>query len=171
MEIRPATADDIDAIAAIYGHSVETDYASFELEPPSSAQMLSRWQTITDAGYPYLAAISSDGVLAGYAYASAYRPRPAYSKTVEGTVYVAPQFHAQGVGTSLLNALISASVERQYRVMVAVIAADPAANPENIASVQLHKKCGFGLAGRLSGVGHKHGLWLDVIIMQRSLHD
>jgi L-amino acid N-acyltransferase YncA len=93
--VRPATPVDIPAIAAIYGPAVVTGTASFELEPPSEAEMLRRLEAITDAGYPYFVA-ELDGRVAGYAYANAYRTRPAYRFTVEDSVYIAAD--AQGKG-------------------------------------------------------------------------
>ena len=62
--------------------------ASFELTPPDAAEMARRRQAVLEAGHPYLVA-ELDGRVAGYCYASAFRPRPAYAGTVEDTVYVA----------------------------------------------------------------------------------
>ena len=76
--LRPATPADIPAIAAIYRPAVLHGTASFELEPPDEAEMLRRFEAITDAGYPYFVA-ELDGRVAGYAYANAYRTRPGLS--------------------------------------------------------------------------------------------
>src|SRR5687768_13440814 len=77
MQLRPATLADIPAITAIYDHAVRHGTASFELEPPTQAEMTRRMQAVLDGKFPYLAA-EIDGKLAGYAYASLYRTRPAY---------------------------------------------------------------------------------------------
>ena len=95
MKIRPATVDDIPAITGIYSRSVLEEFASFEHTPPGAEEMRQRFSSVTQKGYPYLVA-EIDGVIAGYAYASAHRPRPAYQKTVESTVYVAPAYLAKG---------------------------------------------------------------------------
>ena len=76
MKIRRAAESDIASIAAIYGHHVEHGLASFELEVPSQDEMRSRQRTIVDQDFPYLVA-ERDGRVAGYAYASWYRTRPA----------------------------------------------------------------------------------------------
>ena len=73
------------------------EFVSFEHEPPSIDEMTDRLTGITEAGYPYLVA-ETKGELAGYCYASSYRPRPAYGKTVESTVYVAPKFWLYNLG-------------------------------------------------------------------------
>src|SRR5262245_44267592 len=105
--LRPATAADIAAIAAIYRPAVLTGTASFELEPPGEDEMLRRFNAITAAGYPYIVA-ELDGRIAGYAYVSAYRARPAYRFAVENSVYVAPNAQGKGVGRALLERLITA---------------------------------------------------------------
>jgi len=105
LSIRPCAEGDIDAIQAIYAHYVETNLATFELEPPSVAQMRQRRDDILRGGYPYLVALR-DGELAGYAYGSAWRSRPAYRHTVEDSIYVAPGMRQAGVGSALLRELI-----------------------------------------------------------------
>ena len=88
--VRAATLADIAEITAIYAHWVRTGTATFELEPPSETEMRQRFEAISDGGYPYLVAESA-GNVRGYAYANAYRPRPAYRFTVEDpTTFVSP---------------------------------------------------------------------------------
>src|SRR3954468_9919486 len=85
-EIRPTTEADLPAIAAIYQQAVREGTATFELEPPDLTEMTRRYRALVDGGYPYFVAIL-DGRVAGYAYAGAYRPRPAYRFTVENSIY------------------------------------------------------------------------------------
>ena len=118
--LRIATPADIPAIAAIYRPAVLEGTASFELEPPSEAEMLRRFEAVVDAGYPYFVA-EIDGRVAGYAYASAYRTRPGYRFTVENSVYVAADAQGKGIGRALLGAVIDACTAQGYRLMVAII--------------------------------------------------
>jgi len=164
VPIRPATLADIPAITAIYGHSVTTATASFELEPPDAAEMRARMQGLLDGGFPYLAA-EIDGRIAGYAYAALYRTRPAYRLTVEDSVYVAPDLQRRGIGQALLERLIAESTTRNYRQMVAVIGD----STQQQGSIAVHKAVGFELIGIMPAVGFKHGRWLDTVIMQRAL--
>ena len=161
--IRPATGDDIAAITAIYRPAVLAGTASFELDPPSEAEMLSRYRALVGGGYPYLVAEGGGAVL-GYAYANAYRPRPAYRYTVEDSVYVAPNAQGRGVGRALLAALIGRASDAGFRRMVAVIG-DSAQH----ASIALHRRAGFISCGTLPAVGYKFGRWLDVVLMQLPL--
>jgi len=163
MEIRPATAADIPGIVAIYGPSVATGTASFELTPPDAAEMLRRFESITAHGFPYVVAII-DGAVAGYAYASSYRTRPAYRFTVENSIYVSPAFQGRKVGTALLGRLISDCTERGFRQMIAVIG-----DSANFASITLHRRAGFRFSGVLHGVGFKFGRWLDSVQMELPL--
>ena len=164
MNIRPATAADIPAITRLYAQAVIHGTATFEIEPPSEAEMAARLRQIIDGGYPYLTA-EADGAFAGYAYAAAYRLRPAYRFTAEDSVYVAPPMQRRGVGIALLNALIDECSRRGFRQMIAVIGDSRTQQ----ASIALHKAAGFRVIGALENVGFKHGRWLDTLLMQRGL--
>lgn len=163
LRIRLCRPDDIAAITAIYGHAVATGTASFELEPPGEAEMLGRHQALVAGGHPYLVA-ERDGTILGYAYAGAYRARPAYRGTVENSVYVRGDQHGRGIGRALLGALVEAATAAGFRQMVAVIG-----DSANAASIGLHRAAGFEPVGTLRSVGWKHGRWLDTVLMQRAL--
>ncbi|MCX6612618.1 MAG: GNAT family N-acetyltransferase [Acidobacteria bacterium] len=162
--VRPATSADIAAVAAIYGQYVLSGTASFELEAPSVEEMRDRFEAIVGRGLPYLVAIDSSGEVVGYAYAGAYRPRPAYASTVENSVYVHPRFVGKGIGQSLLAELIERCEALGLREMIAVIG-----DSANLASIRLHERAGFLYAGTLRNVGRKFGKWLDTVLMQRPL--
>jgi phosphinothricin acetyltransferase len=165
LSIRPGLAADIPAITAIYAQAVLHGTASWEIEPPDEAEMLRRQEAILLGGYPYLVA-ERDEVLLGYAYAGAYRPRPAYRATVENSIYIAPAAQGSGVGSALLAALIEACAARGFRQMIAVIGDGTGAS---IGSRRLHERAGFRLIGVAEKVGYKHGRWLDQMLMQKEL--
>lgn len=161
--IRDSHDEDLPALTAIYGHWVEHGLASFELVPPPQEEIARRRAAILAAGYPHLVA-EADGRVTGYAYASAYRPRPAYRFAVENSVYVAPALTTGGTGTALLDALIARCTAQGFRLMVAVIG-----DSANAPSIGLHAKAGFARAGMLPAVGWKHGRWVDSVLMTRAL--
>jgi phosphinothricin acetyltransferase len=161
--IRSAKISDIPAITRIYAHAVERGTASFELEPPTEAEMAKRMQALLDGKFPYFVA-EIDGKIAGYAYASLYRTRPAYRFTVEDSVYVAPDMHRRGVGKVLLEKLIEDCTAKGFRQMIAVIG-----DSDQAASIGVHKACGFEPAGNLKNIGWKFGKWLDTPLMQLAL--
>lgn len=165
ISIRAALEGDLGRITEIYGDAVTHGTASYELEPPSRTEMGGRFDSLTAGGFPYLVA-ERDGALLGYAYAGAFRPRPAYRFIVEDSVYVAPDAKGQGVGLLLMQALIEACRMAGFRQIVAVIGDGHA----DSASVRLHEKLGFRHSGRLEGSGYKHGRWLDTVFMQLSLN-
>ncbi|UVK42561.1 GNAT family N-acetyltransferase [Mesorhizobium sp. AR07] len=165
IAIRPAIVADLDRITEIYADAVTQGTASYELEPPDRAEMGARFDSLTAGGFPYLVA-AKDGAVLGYAYAGAFRPRPAYRFIVEDSVYVAPEAKGQGVGLLLMQRLIEAVEATGFRQIVAVIGDG---RPDS-ASVRLHEKLGFRHSGRLEGSGYKHGRWLDTVFMQLSLN-
>ncbi|MBN8961819.1 MAG: N-acetyltransferase [Rhizobiales bacterium] len=165
IEIRPAREADLPAITAIYDREVRENTATFELTPPDLAEMTRRFRVLQDGDFPYLAA-TIDGDVAGYAYASSYRPRPAYRFTVENSVYLALSAQRRGIGTQLLQRLIAECEARGHRQMIAVIG-----DSANAGSIGLHRRCGFAMIGTHPDVGFKFGRWLDTVMMQRALGD
>ena len=162
--IRAGGVDDVEAITQIYSHSVLYSTTSFEVEPPDKQVMLGRREAIVALGLPYLIA-EINGEVAGYAYASQFRARRAYRRTVEDSVYVGHSFHRLGVGRMLLLQLMESCASVGVTEMVAVVG-DPAANH---ASVNLHQSLGFQQVGIFRGIGEKFGMKLDVMLLQKSL--
>jgi phosphinothricin acetyltransferase len=162
-DIRPAEESDLPAITEIYEHAVRHGTATFELAPPDLAEMTRRYRALVDGGFPYFVA-TVDGSVAGYAYAGAYRPRPAYRFTVENSIYLRPSSHRRGIGLKLLQRLILECEARGYRQMIAVIG-----DSANAGSIGVHTRTGFTLIGTHPDVGFKFGRWLDTVMMQRSL--
>ena len=161
-EIRPATEADLSFVTKIYAHAVLHGTATFELTPPDLAEMTRRYRVLMDGAFPYLVAVL-DGIVVGYAYAGAYRPRPAYRFTVENSIYLDPAIHRRGIGMKLMRRLIDDCETRGYRQMIAVIG--DSAN----ASIGLHSACGFQIIGTHPNVGLKFGRWLDTVMMQLAL--
>ncbi len=161
--IRDSSAADIPAITAIYAHWVTHGLASFEVDPPDPTEIARRRDAVLAAGFPYLVAEAPEGLL-GYAYASAYRARPAYRFSVENSVYVAPGAGRRGIGLALMEEVIAQCTGAGFRQMVAVIG-----DSGNAASIALHKRAGFTTAGLLKAAGWKHGRWVDSVLMQRPL--
>lgn len=162
--LRDSEEADLPAITAIYRHHVLQGTASFELEPPDLAEIARRRTDVIAKGWPWIAAEEAGGRLLGYAYASHFRPRPAYRFTVENSIYIEPDSRGQGLGRLLLAELIARCEAAGARQMLAVIG-----DSANQASIGLHRAMGFGPAGVLKSVGHKLGEWRDVVLMQRQL--
>lgn len=161
--IRPARPADMAAITRIYAFAVEHGTATFEIEPPDAAEMMRRHAALAANDYPYLVAERS-GLTLGYAYAGPYRARPAYRWSVEDSIYIAPEFHRQGLGSALLERLVVEAQMRGFRQMIAVIG-----DSAQLPSIAVHAKAGFAHIGTLRAVGFKHGRWLDTVLMQRPL--
>jgi L-amino acid N-acyltransferase YncA len=163
VSIRLAAAVDLAAITGIYAEAVRFGTATFELTAPDLSEMTRRYQALTSGGFPYLVAVH-EGAVVGYAYAGPYRLRPAYRFTVENTVYLAPTAQRRGIGSALLQRLITECEARGYRQMVAVIG-----DSANAGSIGVHRKTGFRMIGTHPAVGFKFDRWLDTVMMQRPL--
>jgi L-amino acid N-acyltransferase YncA len=162
--VRPANERDLAEIARIYRHYVLHDTATFEIDPPRREHMLARYADILKLGLPYLVAEVESGI-AAYAYASAYRPRPAYRFTIEDSIYVDPAHTGKGCGRILLSTLLDICAKGPWQQMVAVIG-----DSANHRSVRLHEYFGFRHVGTLQAVGFKFDRWIDTVVMQKALH-
>ncbi len=160
--VRAASAADAPAIAAIYAHHVRHGTATFDTEPPAPEFWIDKIGAIGKRHWPFLVA-EAEGEVAGFAYATQFRDRPAYARTCEDSIYVRAAWHGRGIGAALLDELCVAAVAAGFSEMIAVIGGGEP------ASVALHAKAGFHHVGRLEKVGEKFGRLLDTVYMQRTL--
>ena len=164
--IRPCFEMDLQFVQLIYAHHVLTGSGSFETEPPALEEMTTRWTHVAAREWPYLVAcgVQDPTRIFGFAYAAHFRDRAAYAHTFEDSVYVAPNAQGRGVGCALLTALMSQLDAMKVREVIAVIG-----DSANEASIRVHARTGFRHIGVMRDVGFKHGRWLDVVLMQRTL--
>ncbi len=163
MHTRLATTGDADAIAEIYNREVTDGTATFDMVLRTEAEQLA-WMREHSGAYPCIVATSDEEVGAtvlGWACLSPYRPRPAYSTSVEDSIYVHRDHQGRGVGDLLLGHLVALADEHGFHATFARIA------DAGAASIALHSKHGFDLVGVEREVGRKFGRWLDVTVMQR----
>jgi L-amino acid N-acyltransferase len=164
VEIRLATPDDAEAIRAIYNVEVTESTVTFDLVPRSLADQLA-WLDAHSGAYPAIVALEGGrpGEVVGFGSLSPYRGRPAYSTTVEDSVYVRRDRRGRGYGCALANELIGLATAHGFHAVMARIVGG------HEASIALHRACGFELVGVEREVGRKFGHWLDVVVMQRLL--
>jgi L-amino acid N-acyltransferase YncA len=162
FNVRDAAADDAGAIVAIYNHFVANTTISFEEEPVSAAAMQLRMTDVTAGGLPWIVA-EIDGKVAGYAYATKWRVRPAYRFAVESSVYLSQDFSGRGLGTALYAELIGRLRACGIHLVIGGIALP------NPASIALHEKMGYEKVAHFSEVGRKFERWIDVGYWQRKL--
>ena len=161
--VRDATVDDAAACARIYEPYVRDTVVSFELEPPTAAEVAARLAA-AHARHARLV-LEDDGRVVGYAYGSTFNARAAYDWTTSVSVYIEPGRRRTGAGRALYTALLDRLAARGYRTALAGIALP------NDASVGLHTAMGFELVGTYRRVGWKLGRWHDVARYQRPLGD
>jgi L-amino acid N-acyltransferase YncA len=163
MNIRACAVTDLDAVQAIYAHHVRTGLGTFEEVPPSVTEMRERFDVLVQARYPFLVA-ELDGRVAGYAYAGPFRPRAAYRRTSESSVYVASDLQRRGVGQALMLQVMAECRRLGHRELLAVIG-----DSSNVGSIGLHAALGFVRVGVFKNVGFKFERWVDVVLMQCTL--
>lgn len=150
---------DAEAIRAIYNVEVETSTVTFDLVPRTLDEQ-HEWIEQHRGGHPAIVAVDA-GTIVGFGSLTPYRPRPAYSPTVEDSVYVHRDHRGLGVGTLLLGALVDLAGTHGFHSIIARIVGG------HEASIALHARCGFDEVGVEREVGRKLGRWLDVVLMQR----
>ncbi|WP_193607747.1 GNAT family N-acetyltransferase [Nocardioides lijunqiniae] len=154
--VRPATRADLAGIKAIYDHQVLTSTSTFETTPPPLDYWTARLES-TERGDHLLVAVEGERLL-GYAYSASYRPRPAYARTRETSVYLAPEAAGRGLGRRLYDDLLAALRADDVHTVLAVVA------QPNPASEALHRACGFEQVGLLPEVGFKLDRWIDTAL-------
>jgi L-amino acid N-acyltransferase YncA len=153
--IRPMRPDDWPEVKAIYEAGIATGNATFETEAPS----WERWDSSHLPDHRLVA--EHDGRVVGWAALSPVSNRPVYRGVAEHSVYIAPETRGQGVGRSVLEALIeSAEAAGFWTVQTGIF-------PENSASLALHAACGFRVVGTRERIGQLDGRWRDVAFLER----
>lgn len=161
--VRDATADDLPAVAAIYTHYVLHTVITFNTELRTPAQWRERYDGwIADGPYHLLVA-TVDGQVAGYVETQPFRPKPAYHRSLETSVYVAPDATGAGLGSALYRELLARLTGTEFHRAYSVIALP------NDGSVAFHERFGFVHRGTLTEAGFKFGRYLDVAFYERDL--
>lgn len=161
MQVRDATPSDAQACADAYAPYVDGTAITFELDPPSAAEMAERIATAQRA-HAWLV-FEDEGRVVGYSYAGEMKSRAAYRWSCEVSVYLEAGRRRTGAGRALYEALFDRLVERGYRTAVAGLTLP------NEASTRLHRALGFETVGTYRRIGWKHGQWHDVAWLQREL--
>lgn len=161
IRIRPAAPEDAAALLKIYEPYVLETAITFEYNIPSAEEFARRISSTLNR-YPYLTA-ETDGRLAGYAYASAFKGRAAYDWSVETSIYVDKDLRGRGIGTRLYTALEDI-LRRQHILNSNACIAYP-----NPASIRFHEKLGYRTVAHFTKCGYKLGRWYDMIWMEKML--
>lgn len=142
-------------VAEIYGEGIKSGNATFETEVPT----WERWNAAHLDAHRFVAL--RDGEVVGWAAVSPVSDRCVYGGVVENSVYVAGSARGQGVGLALLEALVTSTEGGGiWTIQTGIF-------PENEGSVRLHQRVGFEVVGRRKRLGELHGVWRDVLLLER----
>ena len=161
VDVRLATVADAEAIRDIYNREVTGSTVTFDMVPRSLAEQVA-WIDEHAGAHPAIVAVDG-GRVVGFGSLSPYRSRPAYSTSVEDSVYVHHDARKMGVGRAVLGELVRLARDHGFHAVMARIV------DGHEASISLHRSCGFELVGVEREIGRKFGRWLDVALMQRLL--
>ena len=166
VQIRLAERRDAAGIRSIYNHYVTESTALFDMVPRTLDEQVAldrRALRCPSGGRRRRRGEDAADHVVGFGSLSPFRPRPAYSTTVENSVYLLAEYQGRGVGRLILDKLLELAQQHGFHSVIARITGD------NDASIALHSACGFELVGTEREVGRKFGRWLDVVEMQRLL--
>ena len=161
MEVRFARVGDADAIRDIYNLEVTTSTVTFDLVPRTLEEQ-QEWIVARSGAHAAVVAVDDadeDGVV-GFGSLSPYRDRPAYSTTVEDSIYVRRDRQGQGIGKLVLAELVRLAGLHGFHAMMGRIVGG------HEASIAVHRSLGFDVVGTEREVGRKFGRWLDVVVME-----
>lgn len=158
LMIRPVQPTDAAALVAVYNPFITDTTITFEAEPIDAAEMCRRIEEISRE-YPYYV-YEENGEVLGYAYIHRWKPRIAYRKTAEVTIYLSPKAQGRGVGRQLLTRLIADARRLQLHALIACI------TQGNEHSIAFHKAMGFRQVSQFEKVGYKFGRLLDVVDLE-----
>jgi L-amino acid N-acyltransferase YncA len=153
--VSPMRDEEWDAVQAIYREGIATGDATFETTVPE-------WE-VWDRNHlrePRLVARQNDRVV-GWAALSPVSGRRVYAGVTEVSVYVSAPATGKGIGKALLRALVAESERIGIWTLQASIFR------ENVASIALHRACGFREVGYRERIGQMNGVWRDTILMER----
>ncbi len=166
VRLRPAVPEDAEALLAVYAPYVTDTAVSFETEVPSVEEFRNRIATISPF-YPYIVA-EMDERIVGYAYASAFKNRPAYDWDTENTIYISPDMRRQGIGRMLLEKL-----EEIMRAMnitnsnACIASVDVEDEYLTRDSIDFHSRMGYLPVGCFHKCGYKFNRWYDMVWMEK----
>lgn len=161
METRSAVPADAEAIREIYNREVLTSTVTFDLVPRTDDDQRV-WMDARSGAHAVVVAVDGDEIV-GFGSLSPYRPRPAYSTSVEDSVYIHRDWQGQGIGKLILADLVARAQQHGFHTIVGRIVGG------HDASIGLHRSLGFDHVGVEREIGRKFGKWLDVVVMQRML--
>lgn len=155
------TEVDIDFIVQVYNFYIENSTATFHTEPIDSTYVKSSLPF--NAGLYDTYILKYDGECCGFCYLGNYKPREAYNRSAEISIYILPKFKSKGIGTTTLFFLEQEAIKRKLKNIIAVITA------ENLGSISLFEKAAYIKVGYLKNIGEKFNRILDVATYQKEL--
>ncbi|MEV0011527.1 N-acetyltransferase family protein [Streptomyces sp. NPDC047973] len=163
VTVRPAGPEDSEVIREIRNHAVEHSTALWTTRTLRSPEEGAAWLAPhLERGSAFVAV--AEGEVTGFAVYGPWKDFDGFRDTMENSVYVREGRYGLGIGSALLDALVTSARDSGHHSLIAGIEA------ENAASVRLHERFGFRHVGTVPEAGTKFGRWLDLTLMQLRLN-
>jgi phosphinothricin acetyltransferase len=164
VQIRLMNESDAQDIADILNDAIDHSVAHFGLVNTSVQEVLDDWRSTREI-YPWLVARDdqADNKFLGFAKASMWKSRKAYTWTTETGIYMAQGSQGKGIGKALYGVLFDMLKKQGYHIALSGVSVP------NPASERLHTSMGMEIAGEISPAGFKLDLWIPVRIYQKNL--
>lgn len=151
------TREDWNRVSEIYLEGINTRVATFQTDVPSFEE----WDE-NHIKSCRLVAKSEEGIVLGWVALSPTSSRCVYKGVAEVSIYVGNEYKGSGIGEALLKEVVKMSEKEGFWTLQSGII------KENLASREVHKKCGFrelGIRERVAKMNDDN--WMDVVLMER----
>lgn len=164
LNIRPGETSDLNRLVDIYNHYVVETHVTFDTEPFAVTDRIQWFNQFGDTGPHRLLIAEVEAGIIGYASSTPFKPRAAYNRSVETTIYLDPGETGAGIGASLYSQLLDElnNDEAAHRAYSGVALPNP-------GSVALHEKLGFVQIATYHEVGFKFDKYWDVNWYEKDL--
>lgn len=163
ITIRPLIKNDLSAVKDIYNHYIKNTHINFETNPYNDEYMQNWFAQFDHSGRYHAYIAAQEGQILGFAFSQKYRPKPAYSTSVETTIYLTQQSAGKGLGKRLGQHLLDALKQQDLHRAYAGVALP------NDASIGFHKKLGYKVVGNFNQVGRKFDKYYDMVLLEYRL--
>ena len=161
MLIRPATAADAAAIAAIWNPYIRDTAVTFNPVEKSAADVAALIAARDRLGHATF--VAEEEAILGFASYAQFRAGVGYRTCMEHSILLAPAARGRGAGRGLMTAVCEHAGQAGAHQMIAGVSA------ENADGVAFHAAVGFVEIARVREAGHKFGRFIDLVLMQKFL--
>ncbi len=162
LEFVELQEEDLPFVKEVYDYYTLNTTVVYSIDPVPMEDIRS-FVPVRDPLYRSFMLITPEGEKCGFCYFNKFKPRAAFSVSVEITIYLKPGFEGKGYGSEALLRLEGYVCEGRFANIVALISGD------NMVSRHLFEKCGYTCCGNIRNAAYKFDRFLDLMFYQKLL--